>query len=168
MSFKKISAEDFALAPFREIGGNWAVLTGCADFGFNSMTVSWGALGVLWGRPCAIVFVRPQRYTHNFMEKGGSFSLSLMPEGYHEKMAVFGSRSGRDTDKYAESGFTVQTENGTAYCAQAQKVIICKKIAENDITRDWFCNKDDDDKIYPAQDRHTVYIGEITSILERE
>lgn len=166
MSFVKAEISEFNFAPVKEIGENWGILTGCSGEGFNSMTVSWGAAGVLWNRPCVFVFVRPGRYTYKFMEDGEYFSLSLMPENYHAKMSVFGSKSGRDCDKYAESGFHTGFSHGTAYCAEAQTVFICKKTAAGDIAPSWFCDSSIDSACYPKKDYHRMYVGEIVEILK--
>lgn len=166
MSLKKIETLGAALAPFKEIGENWGILSAGNEEKFNSMTVSWGAAGVLWSAPCVFVFVRPQRYTYEFTESCDRFSLSLMPEGFHKKIAVFGSKSGRDTDKYAESGLTPAFYDGVPYTAEAQKVFICRKIAAADITPEWFTDHKFDIENYPRKDYHRMYIGEAEAVLE--
>lgn len=165
MSLKKIETLDATLAPFKEIGENWGILSAGDEMKFNSMTVSWGMTGVLWSTPCVFVFVRPQRYTYDFTEKYDRFSLALMPEGFHRKMAVFGSKSGRDTDKYAVSGLTPAFYDGVPYTAEAQKVFICRKIALTDITPQWFVDRKFDTENYPYNDYHRMYIGEIEAVL---
>lgn len=166
MSFEKVDICNFSFAPVKEIGENWGILTGVSDKGFNSMTVSWGAAGVLWSRPCVFVFVRPGRYTYEFTEGGNMFSLALMPEGIHKEMAVFGSKSGRDCDKYKESGFAVSESNGVKFPATAETVFICKKVAAGDISPDWFKDDSIDGEFYPKKDYHRMYVGEIVEILK--
>lgn len=168
MEFIKKDIKELELSPAKAIGDNWGILTGCDEDGFNSMTVSWGALGVMWSRPCVFAFVRPQRYTKEFMDKGEYFSLSLMPEGSHEKMKVFGSTSGRDTDKYAASGFTPMTENGVTFCGEAETVFICRKLSAGKIGPECFTDPDIDKKNYQNGDYHTMYIGEITEVLVKK
>ncbi len=167
MPFIKKDILEASLAPFRDIGENWGILSAGTAEKFNSMTVSWGAAGVLWSVPCVFVFVRPQRYTFEFTEKNDRFSLSLMPEGFHKKMAVFGSTSGRDTDKYARSGFTAEFCDGVPYTGEAQKVFICRKIASADITPEWFIEHGFDTANYPAKDYHRMYIGEVEAVLQK-
>ena len=64
----------------------WLLLT-AGDFEagrFNSMTIGWGSLGTMWGRPFAQVVVRPTRYTYEFMEKYDSFTVRVfgdLPQG---------------------------------------------------------------------------------------
>lgn len=165
MNFEKIETVSTPLMPFREIGENWGILSAGTEESFNSMTVSWGAAGVLWGKNVVFVFVRPQRYTYEFTEANDRFSLSLMPEGYHRKMAVFGSKSGRNTDKYAVSGLTPSFYDSVPFTNEAQKVFICRKIAFTDITPDWFTETGIDTDNYPSKDYHRMYIGEIEAVL---
>lgn len=167
MHLKEVNINDFSFAPFKEIGENWGILSAGEKNSFNSMTVSWGAAGILWSKPAVFVFVRPQRYTYEFTEKSDSFSLSIMPEGYHQKIAVFGSKSGRDTDKYAESGLKAELYNGVPYVNEAKTVFICKKVAAGDIQKEWFFDKSIDADIYPKGDYHRMYVGFIEAILSQ-
>lgn len=168
MPFIKTDVKELMFAPVKSIGENWGILTGLDSSGnFNSMTVSWGGVGVLWSKPSCFVFVRPGRHTFRFTEDGEFFSLALMPEGYHEKMAVFGSKSGRDCDKYKESGFTVADENGVKYPEEAEIVFICKKSAAGDIEPSWFIDPEIDGKNYPRKDYHRMYVGEIVTCLKK-
>ncbi len=167
MSFEKVNVDELMMSPTKEIGKNWGILTGTSREGFNSMTVSWGSIGVLWSRPCVFAFVRPGRYTYRFLEGGEYFSLAILPEGFHEKASVFGSKSGRDVDKYAVSGFSVCEENGVKYPAEAETVFICKKIAASDVTPEWFIDENIDGDNYPKKDYHRMYVGEIISVLKK-
>lgn len=168
MSFRKIDVKELELSPVKAIGDNWAILTGVSEDGFNSMTVSWGGMGVMWNKPVVFVFVRPGRHTYKFLEKGEQFSLALMGEGMHEKMTVFGKKSGRDCDKYKESGFTAVKEKGITYPEEAQTVFICKTLSAGDISPGWFRDPEIDTKNYPNKDYHRMYIGEIETALVKE
>ena len=66
---------------------------------YNFMTVSWGTLGIVWDKRCAMAFVRPSRYTRQFMDKADSFTLSLFPEELHKALVYCGGHSGRQGDK---------------------------------------------------------------------
>ncbi|MBQ2758220.1 MAG: flavin reductase [Clostridia bacterium] len=164
---KSVDINSFDFAPFKEIGDNWGLLTGQADGKFNSMTVSWGGVGVIWNKPSVFVFVRPQRYTYEFMEKGEYFSLSLMNQELHPKMTVFGKKSGRDCDKYAESGLTTAEYDGVTYCNEAETVFICRKRCASDLEHTSFTDSAIKDTFYSSGDKHRMYIGEITAILKK-
>lgn len=168
MAFKEIDIKEYEFSPVKEIGDSWGILTGTDSSGFNSMTVSWGSVGVLWSKPCVFAFVRPGRYTYKFMENGEYFSLAIMNENLHRDMAVFGSKSGRDIDKYQVSGFTAEEIMGVKYPAEAETVFICKKIAAGDIKPEWFIDPHIDGDNYPKKDYHRMYVGEIVKLLRRE
>ena len=167
MAYVSVDPGEFTFAPFREIGENWGILTGQSEAGFNSMTVSWGAAGVLWSKPSVIVFVRPQRFTYGFLNDGDRFSLALMPPGFQKKIAVFGSKSGRDTDKYAVSGLEALVWDGVRFCSEAETVFICKKAGAGDFTADWFADQGTMEEHYPNRDFHRMFIGEIETILKK-
>ena len=167
MAFEKIDARELVLAPVKAIGDDWGILTGVSEKGFNSMTVSWGGVGVLWSKPVIFAFVRPHRYTYEFLEDGEMFSLAIMNKEIHTQMHVFGRASGRDVDKYAQSGLTAANENGVVYPEEAELVFICRKIANGDIDPTWFIDGNIDSDNYPNKDYHRMYIGEIVTVLKK-
>ena len=97
---------------------------------YNSLTLGWGATGVLWGRPTAIVYIRENRYSFRFFEESPVFVLSWYPKQHMKALfRVFGKTSGRDTDKEKLSGFTpVETPDGGVTYLQAETVVICRKV----------------------------------------
>jgi len=165
--FKIIQPEELSGNVFDLIGNRWMLLTAGDRDGFNTMTVSWGGLGVLWGKEVATCYVRPQRYTRKFLEKSGFFTLSVYPEVLRDIHSVCGGMSGRDVDKAGAAGLTpVFDGNGATYFAEAELVIVCKKIYFADFDPANFL----DGTImgnYPERDFHRMYIGEIVEVLQR-
>ena len=78
----------------RELDGNfvkmlsedWALLTAGKSDCFNTMTVSWGGVGELWNKDVAFLFVRPQRYTFQFIENNDYFTLSFFGGEYKKEL----------------------------------------------------------------------------------
>ncbi len=108
MERKPIAIEEFNLNAYSFFEKDWLLLTS-GDFTagkFNAMTISWGSLGVMWGRPFAQVVVRPHRYTFEFMERYPTFTLCAFPKQYRRALSLLGSKSGRDGDKITKSGLT--------------------------------------------------------------
>ena len=92
---------------FTEIGKNWMLISAKNPEGkVNTMTASWGAMGVLWGKETVTAYIRQSRYTKEFVDAQEYFTISLF-DGYKKELGVLGSVSGRDKDKIAEVGFTV-------------------------------------------------------------
>jgi len=147
---------------FSQIGDQWMLITAGAKERCNTMTASWGGLGVLWGKNVATVYIRPQRYTLEFVEKGDYFTLGFFGEEYRKALALCGSKSGRDVDKVKECGFTVAAGAGGApYFEEARLVLVCKKLYWQDIDPTHFLDGETDGKWYPEKDYHRMYIGEI-------
>ena len=167
MSFKEIKAEELSTPVFSDIGSKWMLLSAAKkDGSVNTMTASWGALGVLWGKNVFFCFVRPQRYTHEFTEESDRISISFFGEEYRDALKLCGSKSGRDVDKIKECNLSVFNENGNVGFEQAERIIYGKKLYAGKIDPDCFI-ADDIEKWY-KNDYHTVYICEIEKILIKE
>ena len=106
---------------FEMIGKEWMLVTAGDESRFNTMTASWGGLGWLWNKPVAFVFIRPERYTHEFIEASTRLTLSFYPEECRKALQLCGTRSGRDTDKVAATGLQpVTLPSGAVTFAQAR------------------------------------------------
>jgi flavin reductase (DIM6/NTAB) family NADH-FMN oxidoreductase RutF len=132
---------------------------------WNTMTASWGGLGVLWNRPVSFVFVRPTRYTYEFMERHERFTLSFFTKTYRKALVFCGSKSGRDYDKAKETGLEpVSPFKDTVAFRQARLVLVCRKLYTTDIDPKRFLDLKTDIH-YPKKDYHRIYVGEITRCL---
>lgn len=164
--FNKISAEEFSAKPADLIGNNWMIVAAGTREKFNMMTANWGALGVMWHKPVAIIVVRPQRYTKEFIDAGERFSLSFPPPEFKAATAKIGKVSGRDTDKVALSGLMpIFDEAGTPFFEQAHTVIFCRKLYAQPMAEQFFIDREPVEKWYPQCDFHTLYVAEIEKIL---
>lgn len=123
MSFKEIKPEELQKNPFQMIGKEWLLVTAEKDGKANTMTASWGGVGVMWGRNVAFIVIRPQRYTKEFIDASDKLSLSVLDEEYRKTLSYLGSVSGRDEDKIAKSGLTVAHTDDVPYFAEANTVI---------------------------------------------
>ncbi len=164
---KEINIRDLDISAVKMISDNWALLSAGNENGFNTMTVSWGTIGELWGKDVAIVFVRPQRYTREFIDKEGKMTLSFFGGNYKKELGLCGKVSGRDVDKMKETGFTPVFEDGTVYIGEAEHVLILKTLAVTEMTPDSFLDSTIDPSCYANKDYHKVYIAEIVKTLEK-
>ena len=158
---KKIDVKSLQDNVFSLIGDRWMLITAGTAERCNTMTASWGGLGVLWGAPAATIYLRPQRYTKEFVDRKEYFTLTFFPEEYRKALSLCGSKSGRDVDKVKECGFTVKTAAcGAPYFEEAELVLVCRKrfVQEMDPNN---IPQEIKEKWYPQQDYHTMYIGEI-------
>jgi flavin reductase (DIM6/NTAB) family NADH-FMN oxidoreductase RutF len=164
MTFKEVKPESLTENPFTLIGKDWMLVTAGIPGSFNTMTASWGGLGVLWERRVAFCFIRPTRYTYEFIERSGKFTLSFFEERRRKVLSFCGSHSGRDTDKIKESGLTPVHDGGFMYFSEARLVLLCRKLYFQDISPDCFLDPKIDD-MYPQRDYHRMYVGEIEKCL---
>lgn len=151
--------------PYKEIGTKWMLVTSGTDKKFNTMTASWGGVGVLWNKNVSFIFIRPQRYTFEFLENCDFYSLSFFGEKYKPILAKCGQVSGRDIDKIKETGLNPVFDDNSVYFKEAKKVLVCKKIYSQFITPDCFIDESLQ-KNYEKNDYHKMYIGEIVKYIE--
>ncbi len=163
-TMKKIEWQSLYINPIELIGEDWMLITAGTDSSFNMMTASWGTIGHLWGKPVAIVFIRPQRYTFEFVEREPHFTLSFFDEKYREALNICGSKSGRDIDKVKATGLTpMVTENSIAF-REANMIIECRKIYGQFLQGENFNDTTIVKKNYAKGDFHKMYVGEIVNI----
>jgi flavin reductase (DIM6/NTAB) family NADH-FMN oxidoreductase RutF len=163
--FSDIIPADLQLNPIEAIGKHWMLLTAGTPESFNTMTASWGGLGELWFKPVCFCFVRPQRYTYEFMESNCYFTLSFFAKEYRAKMTYCGQHSGRDVNKTKACGLTPRpADKGAVFFDEAKLVLECKKIYFQDIDPKNFLS-DSIAEHYQKLDYHRMYVGEITRAL---
>lgn len=166
-AWKCMDPRDIEDNPFVSIGQEGMLILAGEEKHFNMMTASWGAWGILWHKPVAFCFVRPQRYTYQFMEKADVYSLNFFDPKYKSVLELCGSRSGRDIDKPKAAGLTAKKDgSGALIFEEARLAVICKKIYFQQISPEHFL----DPSIaanYPQKDYHRMYVGEIIRILKK-
>lgn len=167
-NFNSVSPEQLNENIFKLIGRDWGLVTAGDQAKFNTMTVSWGGAGILWNKPVTFAFIRPQRYTYEFLENGSCFSLSFFDEGFRKALAYCGSKSGRDVDKVKETGLTPAfTADGVPYFEEARVVLICKKLYAQPF-EEQFIIEDFVRDSYSGDDYHKMYVSEILGVLVKE
>ena len=157
---------EFQTDIFSQFNDKWALL--CAGEGddFNAMTISWGGMGTLWGKDVVTVYVKPVRYTWQFMERNDYFTVSFYPPECRRALEIMGTKSGRDCDKASEAGLTpVPVEHGVSF-AEAELTMVCRKIYSQDLSRDTMPEKVVQ-TFYTHEEPHRMYVGEVVALLRR-
>ncbi|NLF01758.1 MAG: flavin reductase family protein [Anaerolineales bacterium] len=167
MTRRLIPVDEFT-APIHKLWSDqWFLLT-CGDHTaahFNAMTVAWGSMGIMWGKPFVQVVVRPVRYTYEFMERYDSFTVNAFAPEYKRALLKLGSTSGRDGDKIALSGLTPVASSLVAApsFAEAELTIECRKIYWQDFDPTHFLDPSIESN-YAQKDYHRAYFGEVLAI----
>jgi flavin reductase (DIM6/NTAB) family NADH-FMN oxidoreductase RutF len=134
----------------------------------NPMTIGWGTIGPIWSKTIFTVLVRPTRHTYNLMEISQDFSVCVLSDQYKKELAFCGSRSGRDTDKIAACGFTMQRCSlaNSWFIAESDFHFECRIVHKHRLdpaTLDPAIVK----RYYPLSDFHTVYYGEVLGVFRK-
>lgn len=160
---KKFSIKELKENVVSLFNDKWCLITAGTKDSYNTMTASWGAMGELWNKDVCFAFIRPQRYTKEFVERENLFTLSFFPEEYKKALTFCGRNSGRDCDKAKETGLTPIEIEGSMSFDESEIIIVCKKLAKQDIDPKGFLEDSIDPKNYPSKDYHTMYIGEVVA-----
>ena len=167
MAFREISVEQLKDNPFTLINKDWMLITAGDAEKHNTMTASWGGVGELWGKYVSTIYIRPQRYTLEFVEREEYSSLCFFGPEYRQALSLCGSKSGRDVDKDAATGLTPCFDQAAPYYEQARLVFLCRKLYRQDMEESAFLDKGLLEKWYD-NDLHRMFIGEIVKVLEKE
>ena len=165
---QKIDPKTLTMNPFTLIGDQWLLITAGTPEHCNTMTASWGGVGVMWAEPSATCYIRPQRYTKEFIDKEELGSVSFFKDGHRDALKLCGSVSGRDHDKIKEAGLTPVFIDGVPAFEEADTILICRKMYRTSMNPADFIDKDADSKFYPEKDYHDMYIAEIVKAVVAE
>ena len=171
--FRKIPVSELNIHPYTALAKDWMLITaGNEARGYNTMTASWGHLGSIWGHggglPTSVIYIRPQRFTKEFVDREEYYTLSFFEPEYKKALGYLGSHSGRDEDKVAAAGLTpVFLEDTTAF-AEAKLVLVCRKLYRAPLLEEGFVDKSVLEDCYPKRDLHDMYIGEITAVYVKD
>lgn len=131
----------------------------------NVMTIGWGTLGIIWGKQIFVALVRPSRFTHEYIEDSGEFTVNVPTADMRKWVAYVGTHTGREVDKFAEFGMTVSpgTKIKSVTIDNCPLVYECRVVHKNEVIP---TNLDPsiDSGSYPRGDYHTLYYGEILGV----
>jgi len=167
MAFREIEAKSLLINPFVMLDDDWALLSAGGVGKFNTMTISWGNMGIMWGKPILTVVVRPQRYTKEFIDDMDLFTISFYSNSHRKALELLGSKSGRDSDKITESALTPLFIDDTVAFEEAERIFLCRKLfGGQQLDASKFVDQSLDSTMYPNKDYHYFYVGEIVKVLE--
>lgn len=139
-----------------DVGHELALITAGTPENFNACTVMYGAIGMLWSKNVYFAFVKPERYTFEFVKDNDYFTVAYFPKEWNGIHKVFGYQSGREVDKVKETGITPEIyEHGIGY-AEASEIFICKKLYMKQMDR----SIEPDDVIAKYNDPNDIIYGE--------
>lgn len=149
--------------------GKGILLTTKAKGMVNTMTIGWGTVGIEWGRPMFVAYVRESRYTRQLLDENPEFTVNC-PVGQIDGkiLGLCGTKSGRQMDKIKELG--LHTEEPVNISVPGIKelplTLECRVVYRNpqptqqlpqEILDHYYPEKDG------IRDFHYAYYGEIVS-----
>jgi flavin reductase (DIM6/NTAB) family NADH-FMN oxidoreductase RutF len=130
----------------------------------NVMTIGWGKIGVLWGKPFFLAFIRRSRYTYSLIEQTGDFTVNVPPKGFEKVVNYCGTKTGREVDKIRELGLKLKPSRKVKSPTLADclatiecKVVFKKNIQPKDVPPDFRR------RFYPRGDYHVCYFAEVVN-----
>ena len=165
--FREINPYEITENPFSLLNKDWALVTVKNGDKENPMTISWGGVGIMWNKPVAFTFIRPQRYTFSLIEKEDYYTVNFFEEEYRDVLKFCGSKSGRDFDKTAETGLTSCYDEKAPYYKEAKLVLICRKMYAQELNENSIVATEDVAPAYNGDDFHKMYISEIIKVLAK-
>ena len=148
------------------ISKEWMLVTAGNATSFNTMTAAWGAMGYLWNRPVAFIFISQERYANEFIERNDGFTLSFLGEEHREAYKICGSHSGRDMDKIQAAHLhPATTPAGLVTFEESRLTLECQKIYATTIQSDSFIDPSIYSQWYGGTHGgdHKLYIGAINA-----
>jgi flavin reductase (DIM6/NTAB) family NADH-FMN oxidoreductase RutF len=152
---------------------NGVLLTTKSGNKVNSMTISWGTLGIEWAKPIFTVFVRENRFTRQQLEENPEFTINIPYGEYDKKILGFcGTKSGRNVDKIKEINLTLENPEVisvpaikelplTLECKVVYKQMQDKNAIPEDIKKENYPQDVDSSAPLENKDYHVAYYGEI-------
>lgn len=165
--FKKIDRTQLDINPFTAIGDDWMLISSKKDDAVNTMTASWGGMGILWGEDVVTVYIRQSRYTKEFVDASKKLTLSFF-DGHKKELGYLGKVSGRDENKIEAVNFHPVDVEGAPTFEEAKLVFTTEVLYSTELTEETFENKDIWNKWYSDNNIHTMYIAKVTGIYVNE
>ena len=159
----EINTKSFIFNPFSMIEDDWFLITSMYKEQINTMTAASGALGHMFRKNVAYINIRPERYTHEFVDHSDFLSLSFFDQTKKNKriLSYLGSVSGRDENKIQKSGLTLNFYNDIPYFEEAHTVFLCRPLYKSPYIHQGFIDSNVENYYYPNRDYHDLYICEI-------
>jgi len=131
----------------------------------NAMTIGWGSLGVIWGKPIFTVLVRPSRFTYGHLEASDSFTVCVPSPEFYKAVSFCGTRSGRDQDKFEACGLNPlpSTHISAPGIEGCPLIYECQTVHTNDVLPATLAPSIQA-SAYGGGDFHRIYYGQIEAV----
>lgn len=165
MQKQAIPIEQLDLQPFTMFDPEGLLLvSGTSVEDANVMTIGWGLFGTIWGKPMAMVMVRPTRHTWGFISKAPDFTINWLADERQEALQLCGNKSGRDLNKFAAA--SLQPVQGSAVgspiLAESVLSLECRTLYKDMLRPEQFVEASLL-RHYAKSDYHGLFYGEVVA-----
>ena len=164
----EINTKSFIFNPFSMIEDDWFLITSMYKEQINTMTAASGALGHMFRKNVAYINIRPERYTHEFVDHSDFLSLSFLIR--QRKTSEFSAISEAFPDvtkiKYKKRT-DIKFYNDIPYFEEAHTVFLCRPLYKSPYIHQEFIDSNVENYYYPNRDYHDLYICEIMKTLHQ-
>ncbi len=170
LGFEAVDVKALDINPFTAIGDRWTLVTAGDETSSNTMTASWGFMGVMWGKPAVTMAIRQSRHTKGFIDNADRFTVSFYPDDMKKALGFCGGKSGRDFEpngKAKAAGLTALSVDGTTAYEEAELILVCRKMYAGMLEENDLADKSIIGTFYGDKDWHTAYIAEITAAYKK-
>lgn len=167
MSLQKIDVQSLQFNPFTSIGNDWFLVTAGSIDSYNTMTASWGGMGVMWGKNVITTVIRSNRNTFKYINSNDVFTISFLPQECRDILNYCGSHSGKDVDKVAQTGLKPMVLDGGVSFEQSKLVFVCRKVYSQKLDTNNFTDKEYLKWYSETNPIHTAYVGEIIGVYSK-
>ncbi|MDD3213277.1 MAG: flavin reductase family protein [Eubacteriales bacterium] len=159
---KEVSFTEIAGIVIKQMRNGGVFLTTSDGTVNNVMTIGWGGPNVFFNQPCFIAPVRKSRYSYRILQKNAAFTVSVPLHDMKEQLAVAGSKSGRDMDKFSGHGMTAAPAQAVnvPIVAECELHIECEPMGTLTQSADTL-PQDVLDRFYASRDMHTFFLGKV-------
>jgi len=166
----KIAPEELVMNPVNDFANRWMALSMGKGEDMNAMTIAWGSIGNLWGKPVVIVYVSKDRFSKHIMDDSDYFTVTRFPDErkYKDQLVYIGSHSKKDDpDKVASAGMVTElTDLGNTIFSEGDLAIECRKIYADEFNGDLMPD-DLREEVYSGMGMSSFYIGEIIGVWQK-
>ena len=139
----------------------------------NTMIIGWGTIGIEWGKPVFVAYVRESRFTKVQLDKNPEFTINIPLDTIDPTIfRVCGSKSGYDMDKIKDLNLTLEESNHISVpgIKELPLTLECKVIYQSfqdakslpaEIVDKFYPNVAHNPLLSGDVDAHIAYYGEI-------
>lgn len=150
--------------PFSMIGEDGFLVSAAKGAHVALTTSQWGLMGFLWNRPVVTMYIRPSRYTFEFLRSVDRFTVSFFPQEMAPALRYCATHRGWNEDKLAGSGLVPERIGDYVLFSQSNLTFACRRLYMRPMDESLIMDKVIVDEYYEDKDVHWSFSGQIEHV----